>query len=388
MGYIQINQRALDNHRIIMSVGGSISAYRTPDIVRDLKREGAEVQCILSDAASKIIGEEALEWASGMPVLRHLTGVMEHITFFEDQRKKNVFLMCPATYNQIGKIASGIADGMAETMFANALGTGTEIVVVPAMHYEMYNSAINMENIRKLRKLGVNVVEPRIEDGKAKIMWSDEIIDEILRRNVKNESILIISGKSELPIDPVRSLSNKSSGLTGISLVRAARRMGYEKITYLGNSEYRIPLYCSWIKAYNIDDFYQKTIDFLRENRVDYIIIPAALSDFRYEKSGEKIESKREIELLLKPREKLVEHINEITEKWEKKPRIIRFKLGRDDFEPQADYDYMTILNRVSDEPFGEGKREYTIFKGKEKIKKEKMDKIELAAFILEEMEK
>jgi phosphopantothenoylcysteine decarboxylase/phosphopantothenate--cysteine ligase len=377
----------LDGYRIFISIGGSISSYRTPDIVRDLRREGAEVHCILSQSAEKMIGEQALEWASGNPVIRELTGKMEHITLLENRDKRNVLLMCPATYNQIGKIANGIADGVSETFFSNALGMKIPIVIVPAMHLEMYRNPIITRNLKILKEVGVSVVEPRIEDGKAKIMWSEEIIDTILQKEENQKSVLIISGMSEVKIDPVRSLSNRSSGFTGISLARAAKRSGFHRIVYLGNSIYRIPLYCEWIKACDVEDFYSKTVGILEKEQFDYIIIPAALSDFKFEAYKKKIQSTSELTINLEPREKLVNAILEKTRSWKKKPRIIRFKLGDEDFTPDSDIDYITILNLVSDDPFRESTNRYSIFKGRERIMNKIMNKIELADFIIREMQ-
>ncbi|MGP6239199.1 bifunctional phosphopantothenoylcysteine decarboxylase/phosphopantothenate--cysteine ligase CoaBC [Cuniculiplasma sp. SKW4] len=389
MGHIQVRKsyHLLEGYRIFISVGGSISSYRTPDIIRDLRREGAEVHCILSPAAEKMIGAQALEWASGNVVIKELTGRMEHITFFENNDKRNVLLMCPATYNQIGKIANGIADGVAETFFSNAIGMDIPVVVVPAMHLEMFRNPVNSRNIDSLKQIGVKIVEPRIEDGKAKIMWSEEIIDTILQREETKKSILIISGTSELKIDPVRSLINRSSGLTGISLARAAKRDGFNRIVYLGNSNYRVPLYCQWIEAHDVDDFYSKTRELLAREEFDYIVIPAALSDFKYESRDKKIESKSNVTITLEPREKLIVHILEISKKWKKRPRIVRFKLGEDDFTPSNDSDYMTILNLVSDKPFQEVSNRYSIFRGKERIMNQIMNKIELADFIIREMQ-
>jgi phosphopantothenoylcysteine decarboxylase/phosphopantothenate--cysteine ligase len=389
VGHIQVDtgHGSLEGYVILMSVGGSISSYRTPDIVRDLRDEGAEVHCILSESASRMIGAQALEWASGNPVISELTGNMEHIAMIENMEKKVVMLMCPATYNQIGKIANGIADGVAETFFSNAIGMGIPIVIVPAMHLEMYRNPINIRNLKTLTDLGIRIVQPRIEDGKAKIMWSEEIIDSILREDYNGKSVLIISGRSELKLDPVRSIINRSSGLTGIALARTAMRHGFSRIVYLGNSQFRIPLYCEWRRAEDVDDFYRETVNLLKGEEFDFIIIPAALSDFSYDKSERKIESKSDVAINLKRREKLVVTILEQSRSWKRKPRIIRFKLGEDGFVPSGTVDYMTVFNRVSDHPFDKGTNEYSIFRGSERIKNGLMNKMELAEFVIREMQ-
>lgn len=372
----------LQGKNVVMVVTGSISAYRTPDIARDLKKCGATVKVVLSRSASEIIGKETLEWASEEPVLDRLTGNMEHISLFEHNKENAILLVCPATYNIIGKFAGGIADDPTSTIFANALGSEIKTVIVPAMHREMYESPILKSNIMKLQKLGVQFVAPRLEDGKAKLMYPEEIIDTLIRGKGNNKSLLIVSGRSEVPLDPVRSLVNKSSGYTGISLAREAYRNGYEKIIYIGNSDYRMPHYCEFIKCNLTDDFYRIAEDVVRNRKIDLIIIPAALSDFKLRQNDKKIKSTDIASVKLEPREKLLDRIAGIMKELKLNIPIIKFKLSDDNYVPENS-DQVTVLNLIGEVPFGSKPNKYVIFDGNKKLMEKSMSKEELAMILI-----
>ena len=371
----------LTGYRIIMAIGGSISAYRTPDMIREFRKRGAHVIPVVSNAASKIIGIDAIQWAADEKPITELTGEMEHINLFQNENEITVLLVCPATYNQIGKMANGIADSVAETFFANAIGTNTRIVIVPAMHLEMYHNKIMERNLKTLMDMGVLIVEPRIEEGKAKIMWHEEIIDAILSEKQNEKSILIVSGKSHLEIDPVRSIINKSRGATGVMIAREAYRKGYRKITLIGNAEERIPLYCEIHDAVNVDDFYRITEELVSSNKYDDIIFPAALSDFNTTKSKYKISGSDKQALELKPREKLISIISSMNNA--SGSRIVRFKLSQEKLSRSDSDSFMTVINYVGDSPYENGENHYDIFIRNNKVYSGKLSKCELAEKIL-----
>lgn len=374
----------LNGKTILMIVGGSISSYRTPDIIRDMIREGATVRVILSHSASLMIGVQALEWASGNPVITELSGFMEHISLLEGNTEDISLLICPATYNMIGSMASGIASTPAETIFANALGNSIDITIVPAMHLEMYNNPILQDNISRLSTMGVKFVNPRMEDGKAKIMWSEEIIDTILRKKRTGKTILIVSGRSTVDIDPVRSIANRSTGHTGIALARAAYREGYNRIVFVGNSEERIPLYCSYHPCINTDNFYKEVDKIMRESEFDLIVVPAALSDFIIKTSASKLSSSEESVIKLKPRKKLLDQIFLSLEHRIKKPVVVGFKLANRGSKFRAHPGMITVLNYIENNPFGSGEKQYVITKDNIELFSGTLDKEALAVKILE----
>ncbi len=377
----------LRNRKIIMVVGGSISSYRTPDIIRDMVREGASVQTILSQSGSGMIGAKALEWATGKAVISELSGHMEHISLFENSSNITALLICPATYNMIGAMANGIASTPSETVFANALGAGIDITVVPAMHLEMYENPILQNNISKLSQFGVKFVKPRIEDGKAKIMWSEEIIDTLARKNSNGKSILIISGHSTVKVDSVRSLINRSTGHTGVIFAREAFRSGYERVVYVGNAEERVPIYCEYYSCTETDDYYSKVVELLGNSEFDTIIIPAALSDFSYESQALKISSSSEVSLRLEPRQKLIEIIKKILKKTGAHTKVVGFKLNSRGTELKAN-DQITVVNNIEDNPFGIGEKKYVVLQNGKELLSGTFTKEDLAIRILEMVKK
>ena len=368
--------KSLVGETIIFAMGASISIYRVPDIIRDLREAGASVLPVMSQTSLTLITKTTIQWAAEADVLDNLSGKMEHINIFENEPEKKVFLVCPATYDQIGKFASGIADGIIDTMFAYALGHGIRIIIVPAMHLDMYGNTIITQNIEKLRKAGVTILEPIIADGKAKIQDSEEIIDAIIRSGKKNngKNILIISGRSELPIDPVRSITNRSSGTTGIWLSRWAYRSGFNKITLIGNASEVFPAYVTLKACYLNKDFYSIAMDELKNSHYDCVIVSAALSDYEFEASKEKIDSSKNLSLVLKPSKKLKDIIKE-----QFMIPIISFKLTHRGKDITAEKNEIMVVNYIEDNIIGSESGKYKfLIRGREE-KEELMTKSSMA---------
>lgn len=161
--------------KIVLGICGSVAAVETVKIIRELKRNGIEVECVMSNAAKKILHPYVLEWASGNPVIEKISGKVEHVRLCGLNGEASLLLICPCTSNTISKIANGIDDTPVTTFAATALGSGIPIVIAPAMHYSMYNNPFVKENIKKLEKAGVKIIKPKIEEGKAKLPEKEEI---------------------------------------------------------------------------------------------------------------------------------------------------------------------------------------------------------------------
>jgi len=166
---------------LVIGVCGSVAAVRVPELVRDFKRRGFEVQCAMSNSAKNIIHPYVLEWASENPVIEELTGAVEHVKLCGIEGKADLLLICPATSNTISKIANGIDDTSITTLAATALGSRKKIALVPAMHQSMYQNPFVKENLEKLKKAGVMILEPRIEENKAKLMDNCKIAEEVVK---------------------------------------------------------------------------------------------------------------------------------------------------------------------------------------------------------------
>lgn len=162
-----------------MGVTGSVAAVRVPELVRELKRRGHEVDCAMTESAHLILHPYVLEWASERKVITEITGAVEHVRLLGLEGSADVLLVCPATSNTISKIASGIDDTVVTTMAATALGSGKRVIAVPAMHQSMYDNPFVKANVDKLKEAGVAFVGPNIVENKAKIAGEEEIIKEV-----------------------------------------------------------------------------------------------------------------------------------------------------------------------------------------------------------------
>ncbi len=305
----------LKGKNVVVGVNASISIYRIPDVIRDLVREGASVTVGMSEEARSFISRDIFHWASEKGVVTEITGAVEHISLFQDPGS-TVLLIAPATYNSIGKIASGISDTIPTLMFAYAFGHRVPVIMAPAMHEDMLRNPVMIENIKKLQKLGVEFISPRIEDDKAKIPENLIMVDEVYRAlysaPLRGKRVLIISGRSEEPVDPVRTISNHSSGLTGYWLARNSYRLGADLVTLIGNSVEIMPPYVNHIEAVTAESFYSETKRELSSDSYDVVILPAALQDFSVKESKTKLSGSEEHTLHLKPREKLLAMVREL----------------------------------------------------------------------------
>ncbi len=249
-----------------MCVTASVACYKSIDLIRLLIRHGAEVVVVMSKTVEQFISKDYFVWASGNKVISELTGDLEHI-LLADYGKSNLVIVYPSTANTIGKFANGIDDTPPTSVLSVALGSKIPIVIAPAMHESMYDNEIIQENIAKLEKKNVIFINPKIEEGKAKIADIEVVLISIIKileqshisnkeeskgadkpsekmpfvkknekticetkdQEIKNffrdKKILISLGSTVEYIDPIRTISNTSSGKMGISLVKNAIRL-------------------------------------------------------------------------------------------------------------------------------------------------------------------
>ena len=174
--------RKLVGKKIVLAIPGSIAAIEAVKLARELIRHGAEVRAVMSENAQKIIHPYAMEFATGNPVVTEITGFIEHVELAGDHRDKaDLILVYPATANTISKIACGIDDTPVTTIVTTAFAH-TPIMIAPAMHSTMYEHPIVRENIEKLRKLGVEFIQPRFEEGKAKVAPIEEVVYRVIKK--------------------------------------------------------------------------------------------------------------------------------------------------------------------------------------------------------------
>ncbi len=298
---------SLQGKTIVLGITGSIAAVRCVELARELIRHGANVQAVMTKEAQRIIHPEAIRYATGKPVITEITGAVEHVEFCGIGGKAHLLLIAPCTANTIGKLAHGIDDTTVTTFATTAFGSGIPIMIVPAMHGSMYDHPIVIENIGKLTELGVEFINPVLEEGAAKIAGNDEIVLRVERslgnKTLAGKRILITGGATLEAVDPIRILTNRASGKTGIELVLEAFRRGAE-VTLVHRGCLGIQGICEF-DAESAQDMTETVLSELGKG-YDIMISAAAISDFTLAPSKYKIKSDKEVSLKLKPAPKLI----------------------------------------------------------------------------------
>lgn len=308
----------LGGRRIVLGVTGSVSAYRAPDIARALMRHGGEVHAVMTPGARKIIHENLLEWATGNPVVTELTGMIEHVLFTAGPEKADLIIVAPATANTIGKIASGIDDTPVTSYVSSALGAGIPILIAPAMHDTMLGHPIIQENLKKLEKAGVKLIPPMMEEGKAKLAATDTILEEVIsllsKKDMAGLSVLITGGPTVEPVDPVRVLTNRSSGKMATALATASLRRGADVVMVYGPGSSEPPAKARVVRVGSAREMFSAVEAQLLKKKFNLVIAAAAVSDYAPARfSAGKLDSKRErITLELRRVPKIIERVKRI----------------------------------------------------------------------------
>jgi len=274
---------------ICICLTGSVAVITAPIVARELMRLGAEVIAVMSKAATELITPTLMHWATGNPVITHLTGEVEHVYLAGDRPREvgraDLILVCPATANTISKIANGIDDTPVTTVVSTAFGSSIPIIVVPAMHESMFHPIIE-KNISHLKKYGVDVLGPRISEGKAKVAKVDDIIDRVIdlviaKKDLQGKKILVTAGPTREYIDEIRFVSNNSSGRMGIEVAKEATARGADVLLVAGQCMAKIPDYINTINVVSSDDFINTIKDELSYKDYDFFICAAAISDYK-----------------------------------------------------------------------------------------------------------
>ncbi len=302
--------KSLSGKRIVVGVTGSIAAVRVVDLVRDLIRRGAEVHCVMSPAARQILYPYALEYASANPVITEITGRVEHVDFCGVSGKADLLLVAPATANTVGKMALGIDDTPVTTFATTALGSGKPVMVVPAMHEAMYCHPAVIKNLDALRSFGVVIMDPRIEEGKAKIAEGSRVVLEVERllgpKDLSGKRILITSGSNAERVDPIRILTNRASGKTGVALAQEAYRRGAD-VTLVHRFMQDLPG-IRQVYAESAQEMHDAVMSELAAG-YDALISAAAVADYTLDAKEDKIKSGQELVLRLKPTRKILKAV-------------------------------------------------------------------------------
>jgi len=297
----------LQEKNIIVGVSGGIAAYKVPDLIRRLRRAGAWIQVIMTKNAQEFITPLTFQTVSNNPVITEMfspitTTEVAHVSLAD---KASLIVIAPATANVIAKLASGLADDFLSTTL---LATKAPILLAPAMNVNMFLNPATQENLQVLKRRGFFVVGPEKGDlacgweGVGRMAEIDKIIHAIKSilspKDLKNERILITAGPTQEPIDPVRFITNRSSGKMGYALAQAAQMRGGDVTLITGPTHLSPPSGVKVIPVQTASQMFEAAIK--QYKSMDIVIMAAAVSDFSPAKpSSKKIKKKDQLTLSL-----------------------------------------------------------------------------------------
>lgn len=289
-----MNQTAdMEPLKILVGVTGGVAAYKAPELVRRLKERGAAVQVVMTRAAATFVGPVTFQAVSGRPVRDDLwdaeaEAAMGHI---ELARWADVVVVAPATANFMASLAAGLANDLLTTL---CLATEAPLVIAPAMNQVMWSHPATQANRRVLEERGVRLIGPAEGDqacgevGPGRMVEPDQIVQELLqtpsrmvRRLLEGVTVVVTAGPTREPIDPVRYISNRSSGKMGYALAAAAREAGAEVILVSGPVALPTPSGVHRVDVETAEEMFHAVHE--RIGETDVFIGCAAVSDYRPE---------------------------------------------------------------------------------------------------------
>lgn len=302
--------KILQGKKILLGLTGSIACYKTCELLRMLTKAGASVKTVLSPSTLEFIGEKTLETLSNSPVYINQFAPKQSTEHISLADWADLFVMAPITANTISKIASGIADNLITSVFNAYLGSKKPVIIAPAMNTGMLNNPFVQKNINSLKNEGIKIVETETGqlacgyEGNGKMAGVEKIYDLILEtlcpESISSDltpkkKILVTTGGTKEWIDPVRFISNASSGRMGLCLADCAHSMGYDvelisTVEFQKRLPYKITIVNSTLDMLNAVEEKFKT--------ADYLIMAAAVSDFRPKTQAEQKISKKQDENL------------------------------------------------------------------------------------------
>jgi phosphopantothenoylcysteine decarboxylase/phosphopantothenate--cysteine ligase len=277
----------LKGKEIVLGVCGGIAAYKSAELLRLLIKDGAGVRVVMTRAATAFVAPMTFEALSARPVMTSLFedagGEIRHISW---AREADAVVIAPATANIIARMAHGFADDPLTTMI---LAVDAPVLIAPSMNPRMYQNPVTRENLRSLKGFGFHVMEPESgpvacgDEGAGRLPAPEAICEHVRRlvlpRDLAGESFLITAGPTQEPIDPVRFLSNPSSGKMGYALAKAARRRGANVVLISGPVSIDAPIDVGLIRVRTAQEMKEAVLS--RFDSASIVIKAAAVSDYR-----------------------------------------------------------------------------------------------------------
>lgn len=279
----------LQGKTVLLCVTGGIAAYKMPNVARMLKKMHCNVHVIMTEHATNFITATTFETLTGNKCIidtfdRNFEFKVEHVAL---AKQADLVLIAPATANIIGKIAGGIADDMLTT---TVMACTCKVLVAPAMNHNMYHNSIVQENIEKLKRHGYEIIEPvhgmlaNGDMGDGKLPSEEELVDYVVKelafeKDLQGKKVLVTAGPTQEAIDPVRFITNHSTGKMGYAIAKMAMLRGAEVTLVSGPVSIEPPRFVEVVPVVSAEEMYEAVIS--RAPEQDMIIKAAAVADYR-----------------------------------------------------------------------------------------------------------
>lgn len=386
----------LQGKQIVIGICGGIAAYKVCDLVRMLKKTGAEVFCMMTASAQEFITPLTMGTLSGNRVVcgmfdQRMEYEVEHISW---AKRADVVVLVPATANVIGKISAGIADDFVTT---TVMATKAPVLIAPAMNTNMYDNPITQENIKRLAGLGYHITQPDSgllacgDVGRGHLAETERIFEDIVRlctvQDFAGRSVLVTAGPTREPLDPVRFLTNHSTGKMGYAVAQAAARRGARVTLVSGPVSLRPPFGVQVEQVCSAREMREAVLRLAPQ--ADLIVKSAAVADFRPAEVSEQKLKKGELpEIRLEKNPDILEELGNR----KLSAALVGFAMETEDLERRAKEKLerkgldMIVANNLNTEGagFGTDTNVVTVFSRDGKVKGfPKLEKIRLADEIL-----
>ena len=277
----------LQGRRVVLCVTGGIAAYKVAYVARELAQSGADVRVVMTRSAERFIGAQTLAALTANPVQTELFGQGADVPHVELARGADLVMVAPATANAIAKMALGISDDL---FSATLLTARSPVLIAPAMHTEMWEHPATRTNMDTLRGRGVHVVGPVSgalssgDEGPGRMAEPDDIVAAALdvlsvARDLEGKRVVVTAGGTQEPIDPVRFIGNRSSGLMGIEIASEAARRGGKVTVVLGPTPLEPPGGIDVVRVHTAEEMREAV--FQRSADADVIVKAAAVADWQ-----------------------------------------------------------------------------------------------------------